>query len=258
MCYAGGARVRIGPLSSRRYGSFSNVTPNKHFISLKKIRMQQMIQCEAKTIRLLLVDDHQVVRIGLREFVSTRCNIEVVGECGTAAGALSESLHLKPHVVLMDTQLPDGCGMQACRTILAASPDIKVLFLTAFDDDKARLESIFAGADGYLLKNIDANSLIDAIETVASGRPILDPAIIPSLLRRIRSRPVQSADDKTLSPQEQRIMSLVAEGKTNKEIGDALGLSDKTVKNYLSNVFQKLHVTRRSQAAALFSQRAFK
>lgn len=217
-----------------------------------------MISYDARPVRLLLVDAHQIVRIGLREFVGTRHNIEIVGECGTAMDAISESLHLKPHVVLMETQLPDSCGMQACRKILLSSPDSKVLFLTAFDDDKARLESIFAGADGYLLKNVDANTLIDAIETVASGHPILDPAIIPSLLKRIRSRPVQPVGDKALSPQEQRIMSLVAEGKTNKEIGDALGLSDKTVKNYLSNVFQKFHVTRRSQAAALFSRRAFK
>ena len=220
--------------------------------------MLQMISCDARAIRLLLVDDHQIVRIGLRGFISTRRNIEVVGECGTAAGAITESLHLKPHVVLMDTQLPDGCGMQACRKILASCPYIKVLFLTAFDDDEARLESIYAGADGYLLKNIGANTLIDAIETVASGRPILDPGIIPSLLKRIRSRSAQAVGDKALSPQEQRIMSLVAEGKTNKEIGDALGLSDKTVKNYLSNVFQKLHVTGRLQAAALFSRRASK
>lgn len=217
-----------------------------------------MISHDARVIRLLLVDDHEIVRTGLREFVSARRNIEVVGECGTASGAITESLHLKPHVVLMETQLPDGCGLLACRKILASSPDIKVLFLTALDDDKTRLESIFAGADGYLLKNICANTLTDAIETVASGRPILDPAIIPSLLKQIRSRTVQPVGDKSLSPQEQRIMSLVAEGKTNKEIGEVLGLSDKTVKNYLSNVFQKLHVTRRSEAAALFARRAFK
>jgi two-component system response regulator DevR len=217
-----------------------------------------MISYDATPIRLLLVDDHEIVRTGIREVVSAHRNIEIVGECGTVSGAITESLQLKPHVVLMDIQLPDGSGLQACRKILASSPDIKVLFLTAFDDDEARLESIFAGSDAYLLKNIGAHSLINAIETVASGRPILDPDIILSLLKRIRSRSAQPVTDKVLSPQEQRIMSLVSEGMTNKEIGSALGLSDKTVKNYLSNVFQKLHVTRRSQAAALFTRRAFK
>lgn len=211
----------------------------------------------ATLIRLLVVDNHEIFRIGLRQLIKTHRNIEIVGECETASGAIAESLRLQPHVVLMETQLPDGCGLLTCRKILASSPNIKVLILTGFDNEKASLESIIAGASGFLLKNIGENTLINAIGTVASGRPIMKPAIIPSLLKSIQPHPEQMTVDKTLSTQEQRIMSLVVKGKTNKEIGDALGLSDKTVKNYLSTIFQKLHVTRRSEAAALFARHIF-
>ena len=210
-----------------------------------------MISDNAKAIRLLLVDRHEVVRAGLRAFVST-CNIDVVGESGTVSGALAEARRLKPHVVLMDMQLPDGCSLQGCRNIRAACPDVRVLFLTACNNDEDKLASICAGADGYLLKDeVKANTLIHAIETVAAGLPIIDTALILSLLKRVQAHapPLQGT---ILTPQERRILPLVADGKTNKEIGDALGLSHKTVKNYLSHIFQKLHVTRRSQVTALF------
>ncbi|MFI4940001.1 MAG: response regulator [Burkholderiales bacterium] len=211
-----------------------------------------------RTIRLLLVDAHPMVRTGVRAFVSAGCNIEIVGECSTASDAITASLRVNPDVVLMDTQLPDGSGLDACRKIVASSPSVKVLILTSVDNDKVRLDSIFAGADGYLLKDVDAETLIDAIENVASGRHVLDPVIIQTLLKRIRTHAVNTDGDKMLSPQEQRIMFHVAEGKTNKEIGAALDISDKTVKNYLSNIFQKLHVTRRSEAAVIFARRTFK
>jgi two-component system response regulator DevR len=206
-----------------------------------------------KPIRLLLVDDHEVVRIGLRTLFDRTDNIQVVGESGTMVGAVEEAVRLNPDVVLMDVRLPDGSGVEACRDIRTACPDTRVLFLTSFADDDAVLPTILAGAAGYLLKEIGADGLTHAIETVASGQSILDPAITRQVLTRMNSlSDPKEGKGEALSPQEQRVLSLVAEGKTNKEIASMLNLSDNTVKNYLGNVFQKLQVTRRSQAAAYF------
>lgn len=156
----------------------------------------------------------------------------------------------------MDLRLPDGSGLDACREILATDPAVRVLFLTSFPDEEAVIATVLAGAAGYLLKEIGQQALIRAIEAVASGQSILDPGVTQSVLKRVRTAAEQSdgrrKDD--LSPQERRILALVVEGKTNKEIAAALGLSDKTVKNYLSNAFQKLRISRRSQAAALFAR----
>jgi DNA-binding NarL/FixJ family response regulator len=212
-----------------------------------------MVSYYEKAIRVLLVGYYEDVHTRVRELFNRR-NIEVIGQCRTIASALAEGLRLNPHIVLMDISLPDGSGLHACRRILAFAPDVRVILLTDIDNEETRIESIFAGADGYLSKNIEAKTLLDALENVAAGRPILDPALLPSLLKQIRANAVQAISDKSLTPQEQRILFLVAEGKTNREIADALGLSAKTVKNYLSNVYQKLHVTRRSHAAVLFTQ----
>ncbi|CAN5396668.1 response regulator transcription factor [soil metagenome] len=212
-----------------------------------------MASDDEKPVRLLLVGHHEVVRTGLREFIRPR-NIEIVGECSTTAEAVADAVRLQPDIVLMEVTMPDGSGLQACRTILAAAPNVRVLFWTDLDDDEARLASIFAGAVGYLLKEVGATTLLSAIENVAAGRAILEPVSMPMPLKPLRSDSIPGTSAKALSPQEQRILFLVAEGKTNKEIGQALSLSAKTVKNYLSNVFQKLHVTRRSQAAVLFKQ----
>jgi two-component system response regulator DevR len=213
---------------------------------------------EGKSIRLLLVDDHKVVRSGLKALLSDTANVDVIGEAGTAAEAVIEAARLKPDIVLMDVRLPDGSGIDACREIRTARPETRVLFLTSFADEDAIFATIFAGADGYLLKEIDEDGLIRAIETVAGGRSILDPSITQRVLARMKAYSVQATEQKgeQLSPQEQRVLALVAEGQTNKEIAAALGLSDKTVRNYLSNIFQKLQITRRSQAAALYARRS--
>jgi len=209
-----------------------------------------------RQIRLLIVDDHKVVRLGLRTLLGRYSDIEVVGEAGTVAAAVEETARLQPTVVLMDVRLPDGNGFEACRQIRAAQHETRVLFLTSFAEEQIVLESIDAGGDGYLLKEIDDESLVRGIRTVAGGQSILDPAVTKRVLERVKNSDSNVSQDMlpALSPQEKRVLALVAEGKTNKEIGLALGLSDKTVKNYLSNIMEKLGLTRRSQAAAYFVQ----
>jgi DNA-binding NarL/FixJ family response regulator len=213
---------------------------------------------ETVPIRLLLVDDHEVVRVGLRTLFGSTETIQVVGEAGTGDAAVKAAVRLKPDVVLMDLRLPDKSGVEACREIRAACADTRVLFLTSYSDDDAVLAAVFGGASGYLLKEIGGKSLIHAVEAVASGHSILDPAVMRRVINSMKSIVEVADKDKDkdkgdiLSPQERRVMALVAEGKTNKEIANALHLSDKTVKNYLSNIFQKLQVSRRAQAAAIF------
>jgi DNA-binding NarL/FixJ family response regulator len=211
---------------------------------------------ETVPIRLLLVDDHEVVRVGLRTLFGSTETIQVVGEAGTGDAAVKAAVRLKPDVVLMDLRLPDKSGVEACREIRAACADTRVLFLTSYSDDDAVLAAVFGGASGYLLKEIGGKSLIHAVEAVASGHSILDPAVMRRVINSMKSIVEVADKDKDkgniLSPQERRVMALVAEGKTNKEIATALHLSDKTVKNYLSNIFQKLQVSRRAQAAATF------
>jgi len=215
---------------------------------------------EPKPIRLLVVDDHNVVRLGLRTLLNRHTDIEVVGEAGTVASAVEETARAQPDLVLMDVRLPDGDGFEACRQIRRAQPETRVLFLTSFADEKIVLESIDAGGDGFLLKEIDEDNLIRAIRNVAAGQSILDPAVTRSVLERVKNAdtPSTKGELELLSVQERRVLALVAEGKTNKEIGVALGLSDKTVKNYISNILDKLQMTRRSQAAAFFVQHSGK
>lgn len=219
-----------------------------------------MPRAEKKPIRLLLVDDHEVLRIGLRTLFSEAGGFEVVGEAGTMAGAVSDASRMKPRVVLMDVRLPDGSGIDACRTIRAANPAIRVLFLTSFADDESVLATILAGADGFLLKEVSSDQLIDAVRTVSSGRSILDPAVTQRVLAKVKSLSAQATQEKRepLSPQEERVLALVADGKTNKEIAASLNLSDKTVGHYLENIFQKLQVSRRAQAAVYFTQQRSK
>ena len=215
-----------------------------------------MGQSEPEAIRLLIVDDHKVVRLGLHTLLNRHPGIEVVGEAGTVAAAVAETARLQPDVVLMDVRLPDGNGFEACRQIRKSQLETRVLFLTSFADEDIVLESIDAGGDGYLLKEIDEENLVRAIRSVAAGQSILYPAVTRRVLERVKNSDTQNTKDglDVLSGQERRVLALVAEGKTNKEIGVALGLSDKTVKNYISNILEKLQMTRRSQAAAFFVQ----
>ncbi len=210
----------------------------------------------SKTIRVLLVDDHEIVRVGLRSVLGQKHGIVVVGESASMAEAVVLAGKLKPDVILMDIRLPDGSGVDACREILAAHPGIQVIFLTSYADDDSVLAAVMAGARGYVLKEIDSTSLLRAIHGVVEGQSILDPAVTDRALRWLRGFATdQDLPSGKLSAQEERVLALVAEGKTNKEIASALNLSDKTVKNYLATVFQKLRITRRAQAAAFFVKR---
>ena len=210
-------------------------------------------------IRLMLVDDHEVVRLGLHSLFMQSDRIAVVAEAGTVAAAIELAARHRPDVVLMDIRLPDGSGVDACRQILSANPAVKVLFLTSHSDDEAVVSTVLAGASGYLLKEIGASALIAAIEAVDAGQSILDPKVTQPVLRKMANlasevASAKQAPEDKLSAQERRVLALVVQGKTNKEIAKALGLSDKTVKNYLSNAFQKLNITRRAQAYALFER----
>ena len=216
-----------------------------------------MLTTKAQAIRVLLVDDHEVVRVGLRTVLGQTQGVTVVGEAGTMADAIQQAQRLKPDVILMDVRLSDGSGVDACREILGAVPETRVIFLTSYADDDSVLAAVLAGAHGYVLKEIDSPALLEAILSVAKGQSILDSSVTERALRWLRGLhdlPATPGTDQ-LSSQEERVVALVAEGKTNKEIAVALGLSDKTVKNYLANVFQKLRITRRAQAAAFFVKR---
>ncbi len=218
-----------------------------------------MTSTASKTITLLLVDDSELVRTGLKTLLATRTDgyhLNVVGEAFSVATAIAETARLTPDVVLLDIRLPDGTGFEACRQILAQMPDTRVLILTSVIDDNLVYEAMSSGAHGYLLKEINAQALWQAIIDVAAGKFILDPAVTTRVLNLVRHGAPQSEQDKLgqLSAQERRVLALVAEGKTNKEIAEQMGLSDKTVKNYLSNIFEKLQISRRSQAAVLYAE----
>ncbi len=212
----------------------------------------------ATPITVLLVDDHDVVRAGLRAMLDKCATLHVVGEAGSVEEAVREGARLKPTVVVMDYRLPDGNGAEAGRRIHEACPDSHVLFLSAFGDPQDVAAAFAAGADGYLLKRIGKDALIRAIESVAAGQSVVYPGLTKAMLHHVQASPASgpSGDTNRLSPQEERILAFVAEGKTNRAIAEAMGLSEKTVKNYLSNVFLKLHIERRSQAAAIYAKRA--
>jgi two-component system response regulator DevR len=206
-------------------------------------------------VRVLIVDDSELVRLGLRTLLTTHSAVTVAGEADSVAAAVRESATLKPDVVLLDIRLPDGSGIDACRAMLRQDPPPRVLVLSSMVDDRVVHDAIAAGAHGYLLKDINAKGLVQAVLDVASGRSILDPAVTNRVMEMMRSGQNRTAAlqrIESLSPQETRVLELVAEGLTNKEIAQQLNLSEKTVKNYLSNLFDKLQISRRSQAAALW------
>ncbi|MBQ12080.1 MAG: DNA-binding response regulator [Planctomyces sp.] len=205
--------------------------------------------------KVLIVDDHEIVRKGLVMLISRQEDLVVAGEAGSAAEAVEKARELTPDVVVLDIRMPDGSGVEACRDIRAENPDVKVLMLTSYSDEEAVMGSIMAGASGYLLKEIRSEEIVDAIKKVGAGQSLLDPMVTASVLERIRKG--NDADDgwNQLSNQEQRILESIADGKTNREIAQEIHLSDKTVKNYVSNILGKLEVSRRSQAAAYLAER---
>lgn len=200
-------------------------------------------------VRVFLLDDHEVVRHGLRGLLEG-AGLDVVGDVGTAAEAVPEILRLKPDVAVLDGRLPDGSGIDVCRDVRSADPSIKVLILTSYDDDDALFAAIIAGAAGYVLKQVRGNDLIDAVRRVSAGQSLLDPAITMQVLERIRNG---HADDpiSRLTAQERRILDLIGEGMTNRQIAEAMSLAEKTVKNYVSQLLAKLGLERRTQAAVL-------
>jgi len=216
-----------------------------------------------KAIDVLIVDDSELVRTGLRTLLAaypknTGLLLRVAGEAASAGMAVQEAARLKPQVVLLDIRLPDGSGLEACRRILGDDTEVKVLILTSVIDDSLVYEAMSAGVHGYLLKEINAEGLCQAIVDIARGKFILDPAVTSRVFNLVRNGSNSPQGDQNrlsiLSSQEHRVLALVAEGKTNKEIAEQMELSDKTVKNYLSNIFEKLKINRRSQAAVLYTE----
>jgi two-component system response regulator DevR len=201
------------------------------------------------TIRIFLLDDHEIVRRGLRELLEGEEDLEVVGEAGTAEEALGRIPATRPDVAVLDVQLPDGNGVEVCREVRSSHPEINCVMLTSFADDEALFNAIMAGAAGYVLKQVKGNDLIDGIRRVARGESLLDPAMTSRVLERLRATP-EPDELADLTPQERKILDHIAEGLTNRQIGERMFLAEKTVKNYVSNVLAKLGMSRRSEAAA--------
>jgi two-component system response regulator DevR len=202
-------------------------------------------------IRVYLLDDHEVVRTGLRDLLERDGDIEIVGESGSAVDAEHRIPALRPQVAVLDARLPDGSGIDVCREIRSVDPTIQALILTSYEDDEALFAAIMAGAAGYVLKQIKGTDLVDAVRRVAAGQSLLDPAVTARVLDRIRRGPDQPDELKGLTDQERRILALVAEGLTNREIAERMFLSEKTIKNYVSSLLAKLGMERRTQAAVL-------
>ncbi|MDE0721228.1 MAG: response regulator transcription factor [Dehalococcoidia bacterium] len=205
-------------------------------------------------LKILIVDDHDIVRKGLAMLVSRQEDLTVVAEAGTVAEAVEKARERVPDVVVMDIRLPDGTGIEACREIRDENSDVKVLMLTSYSDEEAVMGSIMAGASGYLLKEIRSQEIVDAIRRVGSGQSLLDPSVTASVLERVR-RGKEEDVLAQLTDQEKKILELIADGQTNREIAGQINLSDKTVKNYVSNILGKLEGSRRSQAAAFLAER---
>ncbi len=203
-------------------------------------------------LRILLVDDHEVVRLGLKTLLSNHENFEVVAEAGTADEAVEQTLRHKPDVVVMDIRLPGRNGIEATREIKAKSPETKVIMLTSYAEDDLLFDAIAAGASGYVLKQIGSDELVKALETIGRGKALLDPAITQRVFERVRESTRQAASQafSDLTHQEMRILALIAEGKSNREIAEAIFLSEKTVRNYVSSILSKLNLSSRAEAAA--------
>jgi two-component system response regulator DevR len=208
------------------------------------------------TVRVFLLDDHEIVRRGVRELLELEEDFEVVGEAGTAEDALARIAASVPDVAIIDMRLPDGNGVEVCREVRSRNPEIQCVVLTSFADDEALFDSIMAGAAGYLLKQIKGNDLVDAVRRVAAGQSLLDPNVTARVLERLRTGPVQDERLSRLTDQERKILDLIAEGLTNRQIGERMFLAEKTVKNYVSNLLAKLGMERRTEAAVFATRLA--
>ena len=205
-------------------------------------------------IRVFLLDDHEIVRRGLRELLEGAGGIEVVGESGLAQEASRRIPALKPDVALLDARLPDGSGIDVCREIRSVDPSIKALILTSYDDDEGLFSAIMAGAAGYVLKQVRGPDLIDSVRRVAAGQSMLDPAVTAQVLERLRSGPKEDPALAPLTAQERKILGLIGDGLTNRQIAEEMFLAEKTIKNYVSALLSKLGLERRTQAAVFASK----
>ena len=201
-------------------------------------------------IKVFLLDDHEIVRRGVKELLETEPDITVVGEAGTAASALARIPAVRPDVAVLDVRLPDGDGVTVCREIRSKMPEVACLMLTSFGDDEALFDAIMAGAAGYVLKQIRGTDLVGAVRTIASGESMLDPEAASKVMARMREQASHADPLAGLTPQERKILELIGEGLTNRQIGERMFLAEKTVKNYVSALFAKLGMQRRTQAAA--------
>jgi two-component system response regulator DevR len=201
------------------------------------------------TLGVFLLDDHEVVRSGLRALLEASGDIVVVGEAGTVEEALARIPPTKPNVAVLDVRLPDGSGIEVCREIRSRWTEIACVMLTSYADDEALFAAIMAGAAGYLLKRVGSTDLVDAVRRAGEGQSLLDPALTERVLERLRAGPHEDRRLASLTPQERRILELITEGRTNRQIGETMILAEKTVKNYISNLLAKLGVERRTQAA---------
>jgi len=205
-------------------------------------------------IRVFLVDDHEVVRRGLKDLLDAEDDFEVVGDAATAGMALAGIASTDPDVAVLDVRLPDGNGVEVCREVRARNPRIACLMLTSFGDDEALFDAIMAGAAGYLLKDIRGHDLIEAVRHVASGESLLDPSVTGKVLERLRKGNDEDPRLTSLSDQERKILVLIADGLTNRQIAERMHLAEKTVKNYVSNLLAKLGMHRRTEAAVFYTQ----
>ena len=205
---------------------------------------------------MFLLDDHEIVRRGVRELLEVEEDLVVVGEAGTAGEALARIPAAAPDLAIIDMRLPDGNGVEVCREVRSRNPEIQCVILTSFADDEALFDSIMAGAAGYLLKQIKGTELVDAIRRVAAGQSLLDPNVTARVLERLRNGPKQDERLARLTDQERKILDLIAEGLTNRQIGERMFLAEKTVKNYVSNLLAKLGMERRTEAAVFATRLA--
>ena len=213
-----------------------------------------MTETSDATIRVFLLDDHEVVRRGLKDLLESDGDIEVVGESGLAQEATRRIPALRPDVAVLDARLPDGSGIDVCRDIRSTNPEIAALILTSYDDDEALFSAIMAGAAGYVLKQIRGTDLVDAVRRVAAGQSLLDPAVTQQVLDRLRAGPPRDVALSPLTDQERRVLELIGEGLTNRQIGERMFLAEKTIKNYVSALLGKLGMERRTQAAVFASK----